>query len=154
MARRSLQLSNSQERTPLDLARWRACLDAWLDALGEPKAAAVSVDFVDDAAIHELNRAHRGKDAPTDVLSFPAPTGFPRGRGQPKPLGDIVVSVERAQAQAQEYGHGFDRELGFLLAHGLLHLLGFDHETPDDEQAMFAKQDELLAAAGLPRDAR
>ena len=151
MATRPFRLSNCQGRTPLDLDAWASRLDAWMDALGLSAATTLEVSFVDDAAIAALNQAHRGKDGPTDVLSFPAPADFPRPPGAPRPLGDLVVSIDRAMAQAEEYGHSFDRELGFLLAHGLLHLLGHDHETPDEAKAMFARQDELLAASGLTR---
>jgi len=116
----------------------------------------VSLVFTDDAGIAALNRAFRGVDAPTDVLSFPqleaagAAPALPAAA--PLPLGDIVVSLPRAAAQAHEYGHSRARELGFLLVHGLLHLLGYDHETPEEAAAMEARQEAVLHALGLHRD--
>ena len=120
-------------------------------------AVYLSVVLTDDAGIAALNREFRGIDAPTDVLSFPQldPTSppAPLPPGEPLPLGDVVVSLPRAQAQAHEYGHSRERELGFLLVHGLLHLLGHDHETPDEAAAMEGRQEAVLNALGLTRDA-
>jgi probable rRNA maturation factor len=112
--------------------------------------------LTDDAGIAALNREFRGVDASTDVLSFPqleaaGPTP-PVPADAPLPLGDIVVSLQRAEAQAHEYGHARARELGFLLVHGLLHLLGYDHETPAEAATMQARQDAILHALGLHRD--
>lgn len=116
----------------------------------------VSLVFVDDTGIAALNRDYRGIDAPTDVLSFSqlesaGPAALPKGA--PLMLGDIVVSLPRATAQAQEYGHTRERELGFLLVHGLLHLLGYDHQTPREAAAMEAHQEAVLQSLGLHRDA-
>lgn len=115
---------------------------------------AVSMTLVDDEAIAELNREHRGLDRPTDVLSFSQLEGEEMGdlpEGEPLPIGDIVISLERCQSQAADYGHSFERELGFLAAHGMLHLLGWDHQTPEDETAMMAKTEEILSGLGLSR---
>lgn len=104
--------------------------------------------------IHDLNRDHRGIDRPTDVLSFSQLEGeelAPLPGGQPVPLGDIVISLERCAAQALEFGHSFGRELGFLVAHGMLHLLGYDHQTPEEEAAMVAQTEEILGGLGLSR---
>lgn len=113
---------------------------------------------MDDNEIRKLNRDYRGKDAATDVLSFPleeeTADGEPAIIGGPgeRWLGDIVISVEKAQAQAQAYGHTFEREMTFLLIHGLLHLLGYDHEKGEaDEQAMQAEEKRILAALGSIR---
>ncbi|MFO7274510.1 MAG: rRNA maturation RNase YbeY [Bacillota bacterium] len=114
----------------------------------------VSITLVDDETITDLNRDHRGLASPTDVLSFSQLEGEEMGdlpEGEPLPLGDIVISVERCVSQAAEYGHSFERELGFLTAHGMLHLLGWDHQTPEDEAAMMAKTEEILAGLGLSR---
>jgi probable rRNA maturation factor len=116
----------------------------------------VSLVLTDDAGIAALNREFRGVDAPTDVLSFPQldaagpVTAVPADA--PLLLGDIVVSLQRAEAQAHEYGHTRARELGFLLAHGLLHLLGYDHETATEAATMEARQEAVLHALGLHRD--
>lgn len=126
-----------------------------LGRCGVDARSEVSVTFVDDAAIHALNREYRQVDRATDVLSFPQ-----REKDEPlppeplpAPLGDIVISVETAERQAVEYGHGVDREIGFLLAHGLLHLLGEDHATPEQEARMRQRQRELLDAVGLGHEA-
>ncbi|MBP2017328.1 putative rRNA maturation factor [Symbiobacterium terraclitae] len=114
----------------------------------------VSITLVDDEAITDLNRDHRGLASPTDVLSFSQLEGEEMGdlpEGEPLPLGDIVISLERCLAQAADYGHSFERELGFLTAHGMLHLLGWDHQTPDEEAAMMAKTEEILGGLGLSR---
>ena len=92
--------------------------------------AEVSIAFVDDEAIHVLNRDHRGKDRPTDVLSFDLGEG-PAGR-----IGDVYVSLDTAARQAEARGHSLDHEVRFLLVHGLLHLSGYGHETDDEEDEM------------------
>lgn len=116
----------------------------------------VSLTLTDDAGIRDLNREYRGVDAATDVLSFPqhddpAAAQLPAA-GLPLLLGDVVVSIPRVEAQAREYGHTRERELGFLLVHGYLHLLGYDHETPQEASAMEARQEAVLRALGLSRD--
>ncbi len=117
----------------------------------------LSLVLTGDDEIAALNREFRGVDAPTDVLSFPAyddPSGAaPDPDGPPLPLGDIVVSLPRTVEQAARYGHSREREFGFLLVHGLLHLLGYDHETPAKAATMEARQEDVLASLGLPRDA-
>ncbi len=116
--------------------------------------------YTDDDGIRALNREHRQLDKPTDVLSFPMweltpGQGLPPETAEPDTgraaLGDIVISVPTARAQAEAYGHGFAREMAFLALHGLLHLLGYDHETPEDEARMRAKQEEILSREGLGR---
>ncbi|MHB0870337.1 MAG: rRNA maturation RNase YbeY [Chloroflexota bacterium] len=122
----------------------------------------VSVGLVitDDEGIRELNHRYRGIDAPTDVLSFPlqeyeAPEKprlqFPLPPDEPLPLGDIVISYPRAVEQAQEYGHSLDRELAFLTVHGLMHLLGYDHEDPAQAQQMRSEEEAVLQRLGLRR---
>lgn len=114
----------------------------------------VDVLLTNDARIHELNREQRGIDQPTDVLSFPAFDLRPGALPEPAdadpgsglvPLGDMVVSLERAAAQAKEYGHSNRRELAYLTVHSVLHLLGYDHldEGPQKAQ-MRAKEEEIL----------
>lgn len=116
----------------------------------------VSVTFVDDDRIHELNRTYRNIDRPTDVLSFALQE---EGEGElkitggdsPQTLGDIIVSIPRAKEQAESYNHSLLRELGFLVVHGFLHLCGYDHMTEADEQRMFSRQKEILESYGLQR---
>jgi probable rRNA maturation factor len=116
----------------------------------------VSVTFVSNERIHEINREYRDKDAPTDVISFAMEE---LGEGEieligaelPRVLGDIIISIPKAEEQAEEYGHSFIRELGFLSVHGFLHLLGYDHMEKEEEEKMFARQKEILDAYGLTR---
>ncbi|HEY8424742.1 MAG TPA: rRNA maturation RNase YbeY [Limnochordales bacterium] len=115
----------------------------------------VSVALVDEPTIAALNRQFRGVDAPTDVLSFTLddpeePVPDPEQAG-PRLLGEIVISVPRAVAQAEEYGHSVERELAYLAVHGCLHLLGYDHEDEPSRQAMRAREEAALNACGLPR---
>ena len=102
----------------------------------------LSILLCDDAFIHPLNRDYRGTDKPTDVLSFAM-----REEGDPNDpvLGDVIISIERAQEQAQERGHEVGVELALLLVHGILHLLGYDHEDDEEAQVMEAKEKEILS---------
>ena len=109
----------------------------------------MSVTFVDNERIRELNREFRNIDRATDVLSFPADEPVVKGKG--RFLGDIALSLERAKTQSEEYGHSFRREVAFLTAHSVLHLLGFDHIVPEEEKEMFAKQEKVLNDMGITR---
>ncbi|MBD8069190.1 rRNA maturation RNase YbeY [Bacillus sp. PS06] len=116
----------------------------------------LSITFVDNNRIQEINREYRDKDQPTDVISFAMEELGEgeieiQGEDLPRILGDIIISIPRTKEQSLEYGHSFDRELGFLTVHGFLHLLGYDHETPEEETVMFSKQKEILDAYGLTR---
>ena len=109
----------------------------------------LSVTFVDDVFIHQMNKEYRNVDRPTDVISFAFLDGDPNRDKElmstaPVCLGDIYISIDRAKAQSIEYGHPLQRELSFLFVHGLLHLLGYDHMTKEDEEIMFKLQDEIL----------
>lgn len=116
----------------------------------------LSVTFVSNERIQEINREYRDKDQPTDVISFALEE---MGEGElevvgadiPRILGDIIISVPRAREQADEYNHSFERELGFLSVHGFLHLLGYDHMNELDEKKMFDRQKEILDGYGLGR---
>ncbi|WP_025728293.1 rRNA maturation RNase YbeY [Atopobacter phocae] len=119
-----------------------------------------SVTIVTNERIQEINAEYRGIDRPTDVISFAMDDPV---EGElmidfddeeldlPHHYGDIIISIERAKEQAEEYGHGLYRELGFLAVHGFLHLMGYDHQTPEDEKVMFGLQKELLNAYGLEK---
>ncbi|MGB9619798.1 MAG: rRNA maturation RNase YbeY, partial [Armatimonadota bacterium] len=109
-----------------------------------PDDTEVSVLLADDESIRALNKQYRGVDAPTDVLAFSQLEGEDFGREGGNVLGDVVISVETAHRQAQDHGHSLEDEIDLLLVHGLLHLLGYDHEKPEDERRMFLRQDELL----------
>lgn len=111
----------------------------------------VSLVLVDDEAIHKMNRTYRGIDRPTDVLSFPMESE-PILPGEPQAeqlLGDIVISLERAALQAEEYGHSLEREAAYLTVHGLLHLVGHDHETDAQKAQMRALEEEVLGLLEL-----
>jgi len=114
----------------IDWPRHEALARRLLEAAGETDAE-LSIAYVDDAQIRELNRTYRGIDSPTDVLSFSQREGNPVGSDQT--LGDIVVSLETAQKQAEKLGHSLDDEMDELLFHGFLHLLGYDHEVPGSD---------------------
>lgn len=107
----------------------------------------LSVVVCDDAFIQDLNLRWRGKDAPTDVLSF-AMTEGGGAHLDPNVLGDVIISVPTARRQAEEIGHALAREMRVLLAHGVLHLCGYDHERPEDAPAMRAKEADVLRALG------
>lgn len=113
----------------------------------------LSVIFVDDKKIHEINKDYRNIDRSTDVISFALEDNEQYYlEGMPRELGDIFISIDHARLQAQEYGHSFYREMCFLFTHGLLHLLGFDHMKEEDEQEMFAMQDCILQELNIGRE--
>ena len=120
---------------------------------GEP--AEISVTFVDNARIAELNNQYRGKPVPTDVLSFPLGQDGKYDTDESngcKMLGDIVISMERAMEQAELYGHPLQREVAFLTVHSMLHLLGYDHEAGGLAAVhMREKEEAVLIQLGLPR---
>lgn len=139
----------------------------------------VALSFVDDETIRTLNREYRNLDKPTDVLSFAMTErgddeleivyedleeeevelegldeDDAEGQETPvlaEPLGDIIISIPRAVAQAEEYGHSVEREISFLFVHGFLHLIGYDHASEEEEKVMFAKQEQILEKAGITR---
>ena len=107
----------------------------------------VSVTYTDNGGIQALNREYRNIDRATDVLSFPL---FEDAADGTKMLGDIVLSLEKCAAQAEEFGHSFERECAFLTVHSTLHLLGYDHETGEaDELDMRKRQTEIMDRLGL-----
>ena len=131
------------------------------------KDVSLNVTFTDDASIREINREFREIDKATDVLSFPAidfpaPADFSEVEEgcsdyfDPDThellLGDIMISLERAHAQAEEYGHSFKREIAFLITHSLLHLIGYDHMTDDERTIMEEKQEAVLQALNITRE--
>ncbi|WP_244971254.1 rRNA maturation RNase YbeY [Vallitalea guaymasensis] len=131
-----------------------------------PYEIEVSVTITNNEEIRKINREHRDMDKPTDVLSFPLidftkpsefddidednDEWFDLDTGELM-LGDIIISLERAYEQAKEYGHSIEREIGFLTAHSMLHLMGYDHIINEEEQVMNAKQQQILNEVGLKR---
>ncbi|MBQ9949023.1 MAG: rRNA maturation RNase YbeY [Oscillospiraceae bacterium] len=153
-------LSDEQEKLapPEDMEQLiEMCTRAALEEEQIDEDAQVSVTLVDNEAIREINNEHRGIDKATDVLSFPLgdedsfDTDPETGAIL---LGDIVISLERAKEQAEEYGHSYRREVAFLITHSLFHLLGYDHvDSEEDEKLMFGKQDKVLEKLGITREA-
>lgn len=146
----SNRLTETELQFDLESISWSALADtvfeltqkqAWQDK-------EISLSFCDAREIQQLNRDYRGKDKVTDVLSFEA-----AAPGDPELpiLGDIIICVKRAHEQAQELGHSNEREFAFLFVHGLLHLLGYDHQNDDDAKAMFALQDQVLEQHSISR---
>lgn len=132
----------------------RRCCNAVLRMENFEGPAEISVTFSDNAQIHELNKQYRSKDAATDVLSFPMGENgvydVDHTTGA-KILGDVVISMEKAVEQADRYGHSLEREVGYLTAHSVLHLLGYDHENGGIERVRMREKEELvMAELGLP----
>lgn len=153
-----IDFANEQEKIPLTYSvkmLVRRAVEATLDYEQYGNPCEVSVTFTDNEQIHELNRKFRGVDRPTDVLSFPlfdydGVTEEPPVDELMGMLGDIVLSLEQAEIQANEYGHSFAREVAFLCVHSMLHLLGYDHETGDEDEAdMRRRQTEIMDLMGL-----
>lgn len=131
----------------------RRCCHAVLELENFKDPAEISVTFTDNEGIRELNKQYRNIDAPTDVLSFPMgdngeyDTNLETGA---KILGDVVISVEKAVEQAEAFGHTLQREVGYLTAHSVLHLLGYDHVENMDKVRMREKEEYVMEALGLP----
>lgn len=153
-----IDFENRQELLPLSYKLKmlvRRAVETTLDYEQYENPIEVSVTFTDNEGIRELNRKFRNIDRPTDVLSFPL---FDyTGESEEPPvdefvgmLGDIVISLEQAKKQAEEFGHSFEREAAFLTVHSMLHLLGYDHEAGGDEEAdMRRRQRKILDRMGL-----
>ena len=137
---------NEVRGSGVDARALKATVRARLAAVDEP-GAAISLTLVNDATIREINRQHRGKDKPTDVLSFPLE---PEPFAEERLLGDIVISIDTARRQAADYDAPLQRELERLMIHGLLHVLGHDHEEPGERAAMEAEERRLAEAIAMP----
>ncbi len=158
-----IYIQNCQEKVAVDMAKRgliRRAVNAALRYERFPYDAEVSVTLTDNAAIHEMNREYRSVDRPTDVLSFPlyesdeirAMYETEASDDEPTALGDIVLSLEKAEEQAKEYGHSSERETAFLCVHSVLHLLGYDHELGEEqEKEMFSKQEAILSEMKITR---
>lgn len=115
------------------------------------ESSIVSIVLVDNEYIHKINKEYRNVDRETDVISFAFMDDETNPESGITDLGEIYISLEKAHSQSEEYGHSFKRELCFLLTHGLLHLLGYDHMTEEDEKEMFGLQEEVLNGLGIGR---
>ena len=159
----SIFVTNTQSKidfTPAHRGVIRRAINAAVKYEAVEFECEVSVTLTDNEGIHELNKDFRGIDRPTDVLSFPLFDGDltesdlegADGEKRKVPLGDVVISLEKALEQATEYGHSFERELAFLCVHSVLHLLGYDHERSEEEEKdMFRRQEEILDTCGFKR---
>jgi probable rRNA maturation factor len=117
------------------------------------KDTSFNLIIVDNEYIHNLNKEYRGIDRETDVITFALEDEDTLIIGDnERILGDIYISIDRARSQAEEYGHSFLRELSFLAVHGFYHLLGYDHQTKEEEEVMFGKQEEVLESYGIRRE--
>ena len=156
--KRMIYFTNDQDKLPITYKMKmliRKAVDATLSYESYENDCEVSVTFTDNEHIHLLNEQYRGVDRPTDVLSFPL-TDFSGDCEEPAinapviSLGDIVISLEKAAEQAEEFGHSFERETAFLTVHSMLHLLGYDHETgEEDELDMRTRQSAIMELMGL-----
>ncbi len=156
--------SELEEDCAAQAALLRRVIPAALEAEGVAVPCEVDVLLTGDGGIHEINLEQRGVDAPTDVLSFPMfefTPGAPPQAGEAEldpdtgllPLGDMVISLERAGAQALEYGHSREREIAYLAVHSVLHLLGYDHMDDGPQKAqMRAREEFILGALGITRE--
>lgn len=130
-----------------------AIIEQALKTLGIEDDVEVSCVLVDDERIHEINREYRHIDRSTDIISFAMEDNDQfYVEGMPRTLGDIFISVDHAKKQAEEYGHSLRREMCFLFTHGILHLLGYDHMTDEQEKEMFGLQDQILGALSIERE--
>ena len=150
----TVYIQNDQQKLPVTQklrGLVRRSVNAALKYEDFQRPCEVSVTFTDNEKIRELNAQYRSIDRATDVLSFPL---FDEDFEDEEELalGDVVLSLEKAQEQAKEYGHSFEREVAFLVVHSVLHLLGYDHETSDeDEKEMFFRQEEIMKLLKLER---
>lgn len=135
-----------REPEPLDLEAFERLAMFVLTMESVPDETELSVALVDDAEMAHLNLQYRAIEGPTDVLSFGCDDPCPAPGDEPITLGDVVIAPAVAERQAVELGHSVEHELDVLLVHGVLHLLGYDHEAPDDAGAMDARQAALLDA--------
>lgn len=127
--------------------------DVLLDECNEwEKPVYISLALVDNENIQNINRDYRGKDMPTDVISFAYHETDDFNIGPYDTLGDIVISLERIEEQRKEYNHSYEREFYYILTHGLLHLLGYDHIDEEEKKEMRAREEEILEKFGYTRD--
>jgi len=141
-----ISIVSHREPEPLDLTAFERLAAFVLDREEAPVYTELSIAIVDLAEMTELNSKYRGKDGPTDVLSFECDDLCAAEPDEPVTLGDVVIAPEVAEVQAEEYGHTVEEELNLLLVHGVLHLLGYDHQLDSDAGVMQARERALLIA--------
>ena len=150
----NIELDNRQDKMEIEeelMKKLESVMEKCLEYEGWDSDYEVSMVFVDNAQIRELNRDFRNIDRATDVLSFPL---VEEGESQleEKLLGDIVISLERALEQSREYDHSFEREMAFLVCHSMFHLMGYDHDTEENTRVMRSKEEDVLGKLGIKRD--
>ncbi|KDR95084.1 probable rRNA maturation factor [Peptoclostridium litorale DSM 5388] len=150
----NIELDNRQDKIDIDgelLQKLESVMEKCLEYEGWDRDYEVSMVFVDNAQIRELNSDFRNIDRETDVLSFPL---VEDGEFQleEKLLGDIVISLEKALEQSLEYGHSFEREMAFLVCHSMFHLMGYDHDNEENTKIMRSKEEDVLGKLGIKRD--
>lgn len=141
-----ISITSHRDPEPLDLAAFVLLAEFVLDREDVPDIAELSLALVSMDEMSELNQRYRGIEGPTDVLSFECDEPCPVDRGEPVTLGDVVIAPEVAERQAAEFGHTVEEELNLLLVHGILHLLGYEHESDEDAAVMQAREQALLEA--------
>lgn len=141
-----VSIVSHREPEPLNFEAFERLARFVLEMEGVPDETELSIALVDDEEMTRLNKQYRDIDAPTDVLSFGCDDPCPTPSDEPVMLGDVVIAPAVAERQAADLGHTIERELDILLVHGVLHLLGYDHEAEDDAGAMAAREAALLDA--------
>jgi probable rRNA maturation factor len=141
-----ISIVSHRDPEPLDLSAFTRLAEFVLDREEAPQYAELSIAIVDLAEMGRLNAQYRGKEGPTDVLSFECDDLCAAEPDEPVTIGDVVIAPEVAEAQAEEYGHTVEQELNLLLVHGVLHLLGYDHADDADASVMQARERALLLA--------
>ena len=149
MTRYIIELQADVDTAGIDSHELERVAERALEAEGVAKPAELSVMLADDATVRELNHRYRDTDATTDVLSFSQAEGddFAQPEGTAPHLGDVIISVDTARRQAAEFGVPLQDEVAHLLVHGVLHLLGYNHEAPDEERVMRLREDAILGAS-------
>ena len=141
-----ISIVSHREPEPLDLTAFERLAEFVLDREEAPVYTELSIAIVEVFEMTQLNEKYRGKEGPTDVLSFECDDLCAAEPDEPVTLGDVVIAPEIAEAQAEEYGHTVEQELNLLLVHGVLHLLGYDHEADSDASVMQARERALRTA--------
>ncbi len=141
-----IQVTTHRDPEPLDLAAFVQLAEFVLDREDAPKEGELSIAIISVEEMTDLNLNYRDKEGPTDVLAFPCDDPCPLGADEPLTLGDVVISPEVAADQAAELGHTIEEELNLLLVHGILHILGYEHDSEEGAGAMQAREKMLLEA--------
>lgn len=141
-----VRIASHRDPEPLDLQAFVRLAEFCLDREDVPEQVELSLAVVEITEMTELNSGYRGKEGPTDVLSFGCDDPCPVEGDEPITLGDVVIAPEIAQRQAEELGHTIEEELNLLLVHGILHLLGYEHDTDEGASVMRAREEALLSS--------